>query len=127
MKHRLGLLICGAVLLAAVPVWADKGPDSGSPGDFGGKGSGYSSGSLSFGQGPSSSSAIGVHSDGIGAAGGYSPSTNWVRASRDGEFGQVVENPTAGVAEPGSLPLILLGLVSVGFLVGRRGQARTSV
>jgi hypothetical protein len=47
-------------------------------------------------------------------------STNFVRASREKESIEI--QPIPAVAEPGSLPLILLGLVSVGFLVRRRGE-----
>jgi hypothetical protein len=44
MKGRLGLLICGAVLMAA-PVWADRATDSDGLKDSGnGGGSGYAAG-----------------------------------------------------------------------------------
>jgi hypothetical protein len=121
MKGRLGLLICGAVLMAA-PVWADKGPDADGLKDSGnGGGSGYAAGGFKSG----GTSGMGVHADSMGGVEsdklGYSATTNFVRASRDNEIGEIVQNPPA-VAEPGSLPLILLGLVSVGFLVRRRGE-----
>jgi hypothetical protein len=120
MKGRLGLLICGVVLIAA-PVWADKGPDAGSLKDSGsGGGSGYAAGAFEMG----GTSGMDIHADGVGGVESdkvsFSPSTNFVRTSRE-EIGEIVQNPPA-VAEPGSLPLILLGLVSVGFLVRRRGE-----
>jgi hypothetical protein len=119
MKGRLGLLICGVVLMAA-PVWADKGPDAGSLKDSGsGGGSGYAAGGFKFG----GTSGVDVHAAGMGGVESdkvsFSPSTNFVRASRQ-EIGEIQTIPA--VAEPGSLPLILLGLVSVGFLVRRRGE-----
>jgi hypothetical protein len=120
MKGRLGLLICGVVLMAA-PVWADKGPDAGSLKDSGsGGGSGYPAGGFKFG----GTSSVDVHAAGMGDAESdkvsFSPSTNFVRASREREIVEIQTIPA--VAEPGSLPLILLGLVSVGFLVRRRSE-----
>jgi hypothetical protein len=119
MKGRVGLLICGVVLMAA-PVWADKGPDAGSLKDSGsGGGSGYAAGGFKFG----GTSGVDDHAAGMGGAESdkisFSPSTNFVRTSRQA-IGEI--QPIPAVAEPGSLPLILLGLVSVGFLVRRRGE-----
>jgi hypothetical protein len=119
MTGRLGLLICGVVLMAA-PVWADKGPDAGSLKDSGsGGGSLYAAGGFKLG----GTSGMDVHAAGMGGVESdkfsFSPSTNFVRASRL-EIGEI--QPIPAVAEPGSLPLILMGLVSVGFLVRRRGE-----
>jgi hypothetical protein len=120
MKGRLGLLVCGVVLMAA-PVWADKGPDADGLKDSGnGGGSGYAAGGFKLG-GTSgtnlqAASMGGVESDKLS----YSATTNFVRASIERET--VETQPIPAVAEPGSLPLILLGLVSVGFLVRRRGE-----
>jgi hypothetical protein len=116
MKGRLGLVICGVVLMAA-PVWADKGPDADGLKDSGN--GGFALGGLKSG----GTSGVDIHAAGMGVESdkvSFSPSTNFVRTSRE-EIREVVQNPPA-VAEPGSLPLILLGLVSVGFLVRRRGE-----
>jgi hypothetical protein len=123
MPGRLGLLICGVVLMAA-PVWADKGPDAGSLKDSGsGGGSGYAAGGSGVGL-KSGMAGMNIHADGMPGAESekvsFSPSTNFVRASREREVVEIQRIPA--VAEPGSLPLILLGLVSVGFLVRRRSE-----
>jgi hypothetical protein len=115
------LVICGVVLMAA-PVWADKGPDADSLKDSGsGGGSGYAAGGFKWG----GMSGMDIHSAGTGGVEfdklSYSGTTNFVRASREKEFGEIIQNPPA-VAEPGALSLVLLGLVSVGFLVRRRGE-----
>jgi hypothetical protein len=114
MKGRLGLLICGVVLMAA-PVWADKGPDTGSLKDSGnGGGSGYAAGGVKFG------GTLGdIHAAGMGGVESdkVSYSTNFVRYR-----GTVEIQPIPAVAEPGALPLVLLGLVSVGFLIRRRAE-----
>jgi len=118
MKGRLGLLICGVVLMAA-PVWADKGPDAGSLKDSGnGGGSGYAAGGFKFG----GTLGTDIHAADMGGVESdkVSYSTNFVRGSK---YRGIVEiQPIPGVAEPGSLPLVLLGLVSVGFLVRRREE-----
>jgi hypothetical protein len=121
MKGRLGLLICGVVLMAA-PVWADKGPDAGSLKDSGsGGGSGYAAGGFKFG----GTSGMDIHADGMGGVESdkvsLSLTTNYVRASREKEIREIVQTPPA-MAEPGALSLVLLGLVSVGLLVRRRGE-----
>src|SRR5271170_1295363 len=118
MKGRLGLLICGVVLMAA-PVWADKGPDVDSLKDSGsGGGSGYAAGGFKLG----GMSGIDIHPAGMGGVEsdklGYGATTNFVRASREKEIGEIIQTPPA-LAEPEALSLILLGLVSVGFLVRR--------
>jgi hypothetical protein len=120
MKGRLGLLVCGVVLMAA-PVWADKGPDANGLKDSGnGGGSGYAAGGFKLGATSGTNlraaSMGGVESDKLS----YSATTNFVRASIERET--VETQPIPAVAEPGSLPLVLLGLVSVGFLVRRRGE-----
>jgi hypothetical protein len=120
MKGRLGLLVCGVVLMAA-PVWADKGPDADGLKDSGnGGGSGYAAGGFklggTLGTNLRAASMGGVESDKLS----YSATTNFVRASIERET--VETQPIPAVAEPGSLPLVLLGLVSVGFLVRRRGE-----
>ena len=119
MKARLGLLICGVVLMAA-PAWADRATDSDGLKDSGsGGGSGYVAGGTS-GTGIHADSMGGVESDKVS----YSAGTNYVRASSYKETGEGVTSIPA-MAEPGSLPLVLLGLVSVGFLVRRRGEPTT--
>jgi len=124
MKGRLGLVICGVVLMAA-PIWADKGPDADSLKDSGsGGGSGYAAGGFKSG----GMSGMDIHPAGMGGVEsdklGYSAGTNFVRASRDNAIGEIIQNPPA-VAEPGALPLVLLGLVSVGFLIRRRREPTT--
>jgi hypothetical protein len=125
MKFRLGLLVCGAMLVAAAPVWADHAANPDTLKDFGSSERAVSGGGGS-GFGVGATSDMGIHADSFSGAEsdkfGYSPTTNWVRASRDGRFGEegVTSNPA--VAEPGSFPLILLGLLSVGLLVRRRGD-----
>ena len=117
MKGRLGLVLCGILLMTA-PVWADKGPDSLKDSGNGGA-SGYAAGGLNLG----GTSSVGIHADGIGVESGkfsYSAATNFVRASRDNEIAGIQIIPA--MAEPGALPLVLLGLVGVGFLVRRRGE-----
>jgi hypothetical protein len=119
MKGRLGLVICGVVLMAA-PVWADKGPDADSLKDSrSGGGSGYAAGGFKLG----GTSGMNIHADGMGGMESYkvSLSTNYVRASREREIREIVQTPPA-MAEPGALSLVLLGLVSVGLLVRRRGE-----
>jgi hypothetical protein len=126
MKHRLGLLVCGIVLIAAVPVWADKGPNPGSIKDFGNDGPVFS-GSSNLGLNAGGTSAM--HSDSLRGVGsntsGASASTNFIRESRYTTSGEVPGNPPA-MAEPGALSLVVLGLVSVGFMMRRRGE-RASV
>ena len=124
MKGRLGLLICGVVLMAA-PVWADKAPNPDSLKDSGnGGGSGYAAGDFKSG----GTSGMDIHAASMGGVesdkASYSAGTNYVRASSYKETGEGVTSIPA-MAEPGSLPLILLGLVSVGFLVRRRGEPTT--
>jgi hypothetical protein len=118
MKVRLGLVICGVLLMTA-PVWADKGPDGLKDSDSGwglGDGAGgFKWGGMS-GMGIHRGGREGVESDGLG----YSAGTNFVRATRETEIVEI--QPIPAVAEPGALPLVLLGLVSVGFLVRRRGE-----
>jgi hypothetical protein len=128
MKGRLALVVCGALLIAASPVWADRASDVKSGGDFGGgETSGKVMDSSSFGNLGSTSgmdshhfSLGGVESDGIGAV----TRGNWVPADR--HFVEGLQDPTL-VAEPGTLSLILLGLVGVGLLARRRDELPTSV
>ena len=126
MKNRLGLLICGIVLIAAAPLWADKGPNPGSMKDFGNDGLVFS-GSANFGLSAGGSSVMDVRSDSMGDVGsgkfGATASTNFVRYR---DFGEGPTNPPA-MAEPGTISLVLLGLVSVGLMVRRRGERTTSV
>jgi hypothetical protein len=124
MKGRLGLLVCGVVLMAA-PVWADKVPDADGLKDSGsGGGSGYALAGFKSG----GTSGLDVHPDNMGGVEsdkfGFSPTTNFVRSLRDNEIGEIVQTPPA-MAEPGALSLVLLGLVSVGFLVRRRREPTT--
>ena len=128
MKFRLGVLICGVVLMAAGPVWADHAANPNTVRDFSkmeGSGSGMGTESLGLGFGVGATSDMGIHADSFSGAEsdkfGFLPTTNFVRASKVGLSGEGVPNNPA-VAEPGSLPLILLGLVSVGMLVRRRGD-----
>jgi hypothetical protein len=121
MKGRLVLLICGVVLMAA-PVWADRANDSDGLKDSGnGGGSVYAAGGFKSGE----TSGMDIHADGMGGVESdkfsYSATTNYVRASREKGIGEGVTSIPA-VAEPGPLPLVLLGLVSVGFLIRRRGE-----
>ncbi len=127
MKSRLALVICGAVLMAAAPVWADRAVISDTGAFGGGETTGKVMDSSSFGNVGSMSgmdshhfSLGGVESDGIGAV----PRGNWVPADR--HFVEGVQDPTL-VAEPGTLSLILLGLVGVGLLARRRDELPTSV
>jgi uncharacterized protein (TIGR03382 family) len=129
MKHRLGLLICGIFLIAAVPVWADKGPNPGSNKDFGKDGPVFS-GSSNLGLNAGGASVLGLHSDSVGGVDsgkiGVAPSTNWRNSSRYTNFGEIPGNPPA-MAEPGTISLALLGLVSVGLMMRRRDERPTSV
>ena len=124
MKFRLGLLLCGVVLIAAAPVWADTVSNPDSLNDFGNhEGLGIVTGSSNLGLNVGATSDIhpdnlsGIDSYGLGS----SPHTNWIKASKDG-----LPSSTA-MPEPGSLPLILLGLVSVGLLVRRREKLPTAI
>ncbi len=126
MKGGLGLLICGVLLMAATPAWADRATDSDSLKDFGNGGvSGYAVGGSNADFKSGGTSGVGIHADIIGGVesdkASYSAGTNFVRASRDTSIVLGVTSAPA-MAEPGSLPLILMGLVSVGFLVRRRGE-----
>ncbi|HXN73259.1 MAG TPA: hypothetical protein VN861_11970 [Candidatus Acidoferrales bacterium] len=129
MKGRLGLLVCGALLVAAAPIWADKAPGDETLKDLGNNaGSAYTAGGSSFGLNPSGMSAMDFHPAGM--RGGtpeefsFSPSTNWIRASRYGNSGEVLPDSPA-VAEPGALPMILVGFVGIGLLVRRREEPET--
>jgi hypothetical protein len=128
MKGKLGLVICGVVLMAA-PAWADRADFSVTEGDFGNSGnSAKVMDGSSFGLNLGSTSNMdghhfslgGVESDGIGAV----ARGNWVRADR--HFAEGLQDPTL-VAEPGTLSLILLGLVGVGLLARRRDELPTSI
>ena len=125
MKFRLGLLLCGVVLVAA-PVWADGASSCGSLEDFGNhEGLGIMTGSSSLGLNTGATSDMDIHPDRLSGVDSYglgsSLHTNWIKASKDG-----LPNPTA-MPEPGSLPLILLGLVSVGFLARRRAKLPAAI
>ena len=125
MKHRLGLLFCGVVLIAAAPVWADRASNPESLNDFGNhEGLGIVTGSSNLGLNAGATSDMDIHPNSLSGVDsfrlGFSP-TNWVKASKDG-----LPNPKV-MPEPGSLPLMLLGLVSVGFLVRRREKLPTTI
>jgi hypothetical protein len=131
MKSRLGLLLCGVVLMAAAPVWADKAPNDESLKDFGNPECLVSAaGSSNLGLNAGATSAMDIHSDslsGVDSDGlGSSLHTNWIKASKDGHFEDGLSNPAA-MPEPASFPLILLGLVSVGILVRRREKLSTTI
>ena len=116
--------------MAAGPVWADHAANPDTLKDFGsseGSVSGGGSSGLGLGFGAGATSDMGIHADSFSGAEsdkfGFLPTTNFVRASKVGLLGEgVPSNPTPTIAEPGSFPLILLGLVSVGLLVRRRGD-----
>ena len=131
MKSRLGLLLCGVVLMAAAPVWADKASDADSLKDFGNhEGFGIVMDGSNLRLNAGATSAVDIHPDslsGVDSHGlGSSLHTNWIKASKDGHIEDGLPNPMA-MPEPGSLTLILLGLVSVGFLVRRREKLPTTI
>jgi len=131
MKFRLGLLLCGVVLIAAAPVWADTVSNPDSLNDFGNhEGLGIVTGSSNLGLNAGATSDMDIHPDGLGGVDsdglGSSLYFNWIKASKDGHFEDGLPNPTA-MPEPGSLPLILLGLVSVGFLARRRAKLPAAI
>lgn len=121
MKSRLTLLLCGAVLIAVAPVWADRA----TPGDefAGGGRMGVGSSSLAMDFHSASSGAIDSHAFTSSAV--YNWKTrlgehDWERRHDEG-------TATAAVPEPGSLPLILLGLAGVGFLARRRRELPSTI
>ena len=81
MKVRLGLLFCGAVLMAAAPVWADKAP----------LGSGKDSDKTEI----AGSSSLGLKADGAAAdihltgwgSNSDDSGTNWILRSRERRIG----------------------------------------
>jgi hypothetical protein len=126
MKFRLGSLLCGVVLIAAAPVWADRASNPESLNDFGNQeGLGIVTGSSNLGLNAAATSDMDIHPDSLSGVDSFGLSyshSNWIKAStKDG-----VPGPTA-MPEPGSLPLMLIGLVSVGFLVRRRGKLPTAI
>jgi hypothetical protein len=119
MKFRLGLLLCGIVLIAAAPVWADKAPgDSGK--EFGSRETSQKMGSSSFGTSTTFDTHAGGSSDADSFGVGAGARSNWVAATeREGLVEGVPTTPPA-MPEPASLPLIVFGLVGVGFYARRR-------
>jgi hypothetical protein len=129
MNGRLGLVVCAVLLVAAAPVWADKAPNSETLKESANNaGSAYTAGGSSLGLNPGGTSAKDVHPAGMRGGSseefGFSPSTNWIRASRYENSDEVVPDSPA-VAEPGALPMILVGLVGIGLLVRRREEPET--
>jgi hypothetical protein len=121
MKSRLTLLLCGTVLIAVAPVWADRA----TPGDeFAGGGR----------MGVGSSLAMDFHSASSGAIDSHARFTssaiyNWKTRVGEREWKRRRDEgtATATVPEPGSLPLILLGLAGVGFLARRRRDLPSTI
>ena len=121
MKFRLGLLFCGAVLMAAAPVWADKAP----------LGSGKDSDRTEI----AGSSSLGLNAEGASAdvyfAGwdskGDHSRTNWILRSRERRLGEGSSGNPPAMPEPGSLALVLVGLAGVGLLGRRRIDAATTL
>jgi hypothetical protein len=123
MKSRLTLLLCGAALIAAAPLWADRA----SPGEE------FANNEISVKVDASSSldmvqpTNLGLDShelafssfydwkEGLGKEGrGH----DWKRHRDEGNVS------ATQVPEAGSLPFVLLGLVSVGFLALRPESCR---
>jgi hypothetical protein len=130
MKFNLGLLLCGVVLIAAAPIWADNAPGTGSAREFrNGEISGKMFGSSSFGLNARGTSDLDIHPDSLvfhSDKFGSSVGTNWISWSREGHPGEGVPGNPA-VPEPASLGLVLLGLVGVGFLGRRRGELSKTI
>ncbi len=114
MKFRLGLLFCGALLMAAAPVWADHAPGTGT-----GKDSSSLGLSAAGASGDINYSGWGSESDDYG--------TNWVLRSRERRLGEVGVPTNPAMPEPGSLALVVVGLVGVGLLGRRRGEPASTL
>jgi hypothetical protein len=121
MKVRLGLLFCAAVLMAAMPVWADKAP-LGSAKD---SGKTEIAGSSSLGLKTDGATAD-IHFDGWGSNSDHS-GTNWILRSRERRLGEGSSGNPPAMPEPGSLALVLVGLAGVGLLGRRRGEPATTL
>src|ERR1700735_557754 len=122
MKFRLGLILCGIVLIAAVPAWADKAPgDAGK--EFGNRESSQETWSGSSFWKTFWTSAFNGHPDGGSGADsfgiGAGPKSNWV-AARERHFVEGLPTTPPAMPEPASLPLIVFGLVGLGFYARRR-------
>ena len=130
MKFNLGLLLCGVVLIAAAPVWADKAPGTGSAREFSNTEiSGKAFSNSSFGLSARGTSDLDIHPDGLGFDSDKfrsSVGTNWISWSREGHPGEGLPG-NAAVSEPASLGLVLLALAGVGFLGCRRRELSKTI